>query len=192
MRRAEERAFQANARDTGCCLVPAISSLDLTAIAGTLTCSTWPLEQRVVGVYTPRTRMLRVLLRLLGDRIELGAERSERLMARLAEMVPGAMERGRIRDKSTLRSAAQAELDLIEPLDVQERYAAAQRLSELAPRFQLWVNGWSSRRPRPRPRCSHDRRRPAGQAPRRSARSSSEPVDSSAWRASRPAACSRR
>jgi hypothetical protein len=138
LRRAEERAFQANTMAGGRWLVPAISSLDLSAIAATFTCSTWPLEHRVVGAYTPRARMLRVLLRLLDSRIELDAERSGRLIARLAETVPGAMEHGRLQDAGKLRSAAQAELEVIEPLDLQERHAAAQRLAQLSSRFQLW------------------------------------------------------
>jgi hypothetical protein len=112
--------------------------LDLTAISGTLTCSSWSLEQRLVGMYTPRARHLRVLLRLLDDAPLVASEAGQRLIARLAETVPGAMQRGRMREPLAVRDAAQAELSHIEPLDLAERREAATRLSALAPAFQLW------------------------------------------------------
>jgi hypothetical protein len=62
--RAEERALRAGRAPLGPALVPAISCLNLSAIPGTLSCSTWTLEQRLVGTYTPRARHLRVLLAL--------------------------------------------------------------------------------------------------------------------------------
>jgi len=138
LRRAEERAFRTVPTETDRLLVPAISTLDLCAIPATFTCSTWPLEQRVVGTYTQRTRHLRVLLRLLDFPTQFDSERHQRLVARYAETVRGALERGRLRDTQQVGSAAQAELDLIGLLDLEERRAAAARLAALAPRFQLW------------------------------------------------------
>ncbi|HET6317399.1 MAG TPA: hypothetical protein VFG86_13140 [Chloroflexota bacterium] len=136
--RAEERAFQTAATDARHLPVPAISCLDLSAIPHTLTLSSWPLEQRIVGMYTTRTRLLRVLLRLLDQASLFEAERLQRMVARYAETVPGAMERGRAREAAKVISAAQAELDVLEPLDLTERLAAATRLAVLAPKFQLW------------------------------------------------------
>ena len=138
MRRAEDRAFQARPTESERFLAPAISCLDLSAVPGTLTCSTWPLEARLVGMYTPRTRHLRVLLRLLDEPPQLDADRCQRLLARYAETVPRAMERGRMREPIKVRQAAQAELDAIEPLDLAERRAAGTRLGALARTFQLW------------------------------------------------------
>jgi hypothetical protein len=119
-------------------LVPAIWCLDLSAIPGTYTCSTWSLEQRLVGMYTPRVRHLRVLLRLLDDAGLQGSEAGQRLINRLAETVPGAILRGRVRVPLEVRASAEAELAEIEPLDLTERGAAATRLTALAPAFQLW------------------------------------------------------
>jgi hypothetical protein len=138
LRRAEEHALRAGRAPGGPGLVPAISCLELCAIPGTLTCSTWSLEQRLVGMYTPRTRHLGVLLRLLDDAALLGSEAGQRLVSRLAETVPGAMQRGRMRDPVAVRTAAQAELAEIEPLDLAERRTAATRLAALAPAFQVW------------------------------------------------------
>jgi hypothetical protein len=127
LRGAEERAFRASPTDATCWLLPAISCLDLTAIPGTFTCSTWILEARLVGVHTPRARHLRVLLRLLDETVELDAERGQRLLARLAETVPGAMERGRMRDLMKVPCVAIAnaarwswsDATLYEPFDLQ-------------------------------------------------------------------------
>lgn len=136
--RAEERRPRTSAAPTTPALVPAISSLDLTAIPSTLTCSSWSLEQRIVGMYTPRARHLRVLLRLLDDAPLVASEGGQRLIVRLAETVPGATLRGRMREPMEVRAAAEAELSHIEPLDLAERGEAAARLSALAPAFQLW------------------------------------------------------
>ena len=136
--RAEERRVRTSAAPTTPALVPAISSLDLTAIPGALTCWSWSLEQRIVGMYTPRARHLRVLLRLLEDGALPCAEPGQRLIVRLAETVPGATQRGRMREPLAVRAAAEAELSHIEPLDLAERREAATRLSALAPGFQLW------------------------------------------------------
>jgi hypothetical protein len=136
--RAEEHALHTGRLPDGPALVPAISCLDLTAIPGTFTCSTWTFEQRLVGTYTPRTRLLRVLLRLLHDGSLLASEPGERLITRLAETVPEAMQRGRMRAPLEVRAAAQAELDVLDPLDRAERNAAAGRAATLAPSFQLW------------------------------------------------------
>ena len=136
--RAEKLGPRTNAAPTTPALVPAISSLDLTAIPSTLTCSSWSLEQRIVGMYTPRTRHLRVLLRLLDDAPLVASESGQRLIVRLAETVPGATLRGRMREPMEVRAAAEAELSHIEPLDLAERGEAAARLSALAPAFQLW------------------------------------------------------
>ena len=136
--RAEERRLRPSAAPTTPALVPAISSLDLTAIPSTLTCSSWSLEQRIVGMYTPRARHLRVLLRLLDDAPLVASEGGQRLIVRLAETVPGATLRGRMREPMEVRAAAEAELSHIEPLDLAERGEAAARLSALAPAFQLW------------------------------------------------------
>ena len=136
--RAEERRLRPSAAPTTPALVPAISSLDLTAIPSTLTSSSWSLEQRIVGMYTPRARHLRVLLRLLDDAPLVASEGGQRLIVRLAETVPGATLRGRMREPMEVRAAAEAELSHIEPLDLAERGEAAARLSALAPAFQLW------------------------------------------------------
>lgn len=122
----------------GPALVPAIWCLDLSAIRGTFTCSTWNLEQRLVGMYTPRARHLRVLLHLLDDAGLQGSEAGERFISRLAETVPGAILRGRLRTPPEVRTAAEAELAEIESLDLTERRAAAARLASLARTFQLW------------------------------------------------------
>src|SRR5437867_160403 len=82
LRRAEEHALRAGRAPGGPGLVPAISCLDLSAIPGTLTCSTWTVEQRLVGMYTPRARHLRVLLCLLDDAALLGSEPGQRLVGR--------------------------------------------------------------------------------------------------------------
>jgi hypothetical protein len=92
----------------------------------------------MVGMYTPRTRVLRVLLRLLDQPSLFAAESVQRTIARYAETVPGAMERGRVREAVKVTSAARAELEVLEPLDLTERRAAATRLAALAPMFQLW------------------------------------------------------
>jgi hypothetical protein len=58
------------------------------------------------------------------------------LIARYAESVPGALEPGRTPEFGRIRAAA--ELARIQPADLAERHAAAERLGELPERHGLW------------------------------------------------------
>jgi hypothetical protein len=144
LQRAEERSYQKAPGSHRAWIVPTISTLGLTAISRIVAQSTWELERRIIGARTPRTNHLRTLLALL-DALERARGRPDThppelatMLLRYAESVPGALEFGKPLDPTRVRRAAEAELARIEPADLEERRAAAARLSELPARYQLW------------------------------------------------------
>lgn len=144
LRRDEERAYDKAPTSRPAWLVPAINALTLSALSRLVTHSAWEPARRVIGTRTLRTTHLRTLLRLLetADRLrgQPGAHREQldALIVRFAESVPNALELGQSIDWAKVRTAAKAELARIDPADLEERHAAAERLAKLPERFQLW------------------------------------------------------
>jgi hypothetical protein len=142
LRRDEERAYDKAPTSRPAWVVPAINALGLTAIARIVAHSAWEPERRIIGSRTLRTNHLGTLVSLLRI-VKAGAGRPPSpqltaLIARHAESVPGALEPGESPDFGRIREAAEAELTRIEPADLAERRAAAERLSELSDRYRLW------------------------------------------------------
>ena len=60
------------------------------------------------------------------------------MIIRYAQTVLGAFESGNELDHTLIRNAVKAELEHIEPLDLEERQASAKRLRKLSEFYQLW------------------------------------------------------
>jgi hypothetical protein len=144
LRRDEERAYDKAPTTRPAWVVPAINALGLSAISRLVTHSGWELARRVIGTRTLRTNHLRLLLRLLETTERMQSQPGSRsgqletLVVRFAESVPNALELGRPLDQARIRAAAEAEMARIEPSDLEERRTAAERLTSLPERFQLW------------------------------------------------------
>jgi hypothetical protein len=145
LRRDEERAFRKDPTSRPAWVVPAINLAGLTAIPRLVASSAWEPERRLIGSRTLRTNHLRTLLAILRCYEEAQTRRDSkaglqlRAMARsYAETVPGALPPGEELDVDGIRNLAKAELERINPVDFEERSAAAQRLQALAERYRLW------------------------------------------------------
>jgi hypothetical protein len=136
LRQSDRRELQATNPSSQRCLVPGLSTLDLTALNRTLALSTWPAEQRLVGSRSPRVHHLRVLLVLLD--LDSPGELLPAMIARYAQTVPDATARGEPREVERVRAAAEAELQALVSLDADERRSAADRLHSLPLTYQLW------------------------------------------------------
>lgn len=136
LRYADQREHHATHGTGQRFLVPALSTLDLTAVSGSLALSTWPAEQRLIGSRSPRVHHLRVLLALLD--LDSPGELLAAMIARHVETVPGAQAHGEARDLQRVRAAAEHELDALVSLDADERRCAAARMETLPPAYQLW------------------------------------------------------
>ena len=136
LRHGEQREHQSTDAPGERFLVPAVSTLDLTALSGSLALSTWPAEQRLVGSRSPRVHHLRVLFALLD--LDSADELRSAMIARLAETIPGALVRGEARDPRRIRAAAEGELQALASLDADERRCAAARIETLPAAYQLW------------------------------------------------------
>lgn len=144
LKRDEENAARRNLAARPAWIVPAISAAQLTAIPRILTSSTWELERRIIGSRSIRTDNLRIAISLahrLARLREAGAAEAksvERLLFPFARSVPGAIEAGQPIDTKRAVDAARAELTLLEPADIEERRAAAAKLSSSSTYFKLW------------------------------------------------------
>jgi hypothetical protein len=128
MRKGDERAYM-RGRRRRVMLVPALSSVDLTARARTITLSDWPMEQRIIGRLSERVDALHVILRL----IELMKSQPDREW--LAVLRPLAQDfRFKIKapeDAMAVREVVHSELEKIEAQDFEERHEAAVRAAKL-------------------------------------------------------------
>lgn len=144
LRRDEENAARRNIAARPAWVVPAISAQQLTAIPRLLSSSSWDLERRIVGARSIRTDNLRIAISLAGRLAHLreaGASEAkmvERLLFPFARSVPGAIEYGQPIEPARIIAAAQAELTLIEALDLEERRGAAAKLAASSPHVRLW------------------------------------------------------
>lgn len=144
MRRDEERAARRDFHARPAWVAPAISTSRLTAIPRLLTSSAWVVEQRLIGARSLRVCHLRTTLAFLHrfERFrEVKAPQTaavESLMLRYARGVPGAVASGQNPKPEIIRKSVLAELEAIEPADIEERLHAASRLKRYGQQQQLW------------------------------------------------------
>ncbi|MBO9707440.1 MAG: hypothetical protein J7521_04420 [Caulobacter sp.] len=144
LRRDEENAARRNLAARPAWVVPAISAAQLTAIPRLLTSSSWDVERRIIGSRSIRTDNLRIAISLAGRLARLRetgateAKSVERLLFPFARSIPGAMETGQAIDTSRTVDAAHGELALLEGPDLEERRAAAAKLSSSSAHLKLW------------------------------------------------------
>lgn len=144
LRRDEERAARRDFTARPAWIAPALSASHLTALPRMVTSSAWPIERRLVGVRSSRVNHLAATL-AFADRLDrmvaAGAPQAsdmERLVARFARGIPGAITSGERLDTHRLREVVRTELRAIEELDRAERSKAAERLRRYEPHQQIW------------------------------------------------------
>jgi hypothetical protein len=144
LRRDEERAYRKDPTARPAWVVPVINVVGLTAIPRIIANSAWEAERRLIGARTLRTNHLKTLIALVNRTIHLSNGAAEpdpqlaALIARYAGSIGGAMAPVEASDFVLIRAAAEEELARIEPLDAEERHAAARRLAKLPAPEQLW------------------------------------------------------
>jgi hypothetical protein len=147
LRRDEERSFRSAPGARPYYLCPALTYDRLTPARALLSVSTWPLEARIVGPFSPRVHFLAsaisiaeavTKLRATAEANEDGAPLpAERLLRQFAVNIPGAIATGpeapkdafadRALDPHLVRAAAKAELDVHSDTDLDTRTATARR-----------------------------------------------------------------
>lgn len=144
LKRDEENAARRNISSRPAWVVPAINASQLTAIPRLLTSSAWPLDRRIIGSRSMRTDNLRIAVNLserLDQLREVGARQAiglERLLFPIARAIPGGSEAGQPIDTDRLRTAASAELAILQEADDSERSTAAARLASASTFHRLW------------------------------------------------------
>jgi hypothetical protein len=144
LRRDEERAARRDFTARPAWIAPALSTTHLTPFLRLLTSSAWPIERRLIGGRSARVNHLAATL-AFADRLDRmvvvdapQAQDMERLVARFARGVPGAIEPGARLDTEHLREVVGIELAAIEDLDRAERVEASARLRRHSLHQQTW------------------------------------------------------
>jgi hypothetical protein len=143
IRRDEERAYRRRPTARPEWIVPALNTVNLTALPRLVALSSWEPERRLIGPRSPHVNHLRILVTLI-DQVErrspssASLQRFVALIGRLAAPLPESREVGARDGLTRLRRAAEEELALIEPVDRADRARAARLLLGLSAHEQLW------------------------------------------------------
>jgi hypothetical protein len=145
LRRDEQRAWDANPHVRPEFVVPAISARDFTALPRLVATSVWPLTERLIGTRTLRRNHLKVLLALIAlwqrmqrDGAATGSDAVVALIRTYGRSLSAPAQADGAEWTETLHMLAERELGDIEPLDGEERHAAAVGMARLEPKAQLW------------------------------------------------------
>ncbi|GAA1215073.1 hypothetical protein GCM10009665_01110 [Kitasatospora nipponensis] len=132
LRRDEERSFSSQGHTRPYYICAALTHDRFSVARGLLAVSTWPLDRRIIGPFSPRVDFLTHAVGT-ASQIErlasLGHQPSEgawRLLRRFALNIPGAHEYGEPNPTRVI-AAAQAEITVHQETDTLERTAAAVR-----------------------------------------------------------------
>ncbi|MBG0818852.1 hypothetical protein [Planomonospora sp. ID82291] len=132
LRRDEERSFRSDPYARPYYLCAALTDR-LSPARGLLAASTWPLEARVVGPLSPRVDFLTAATRIAEHLARLAEPPpgAVRLLSRMAQNIPGAVEGGfGPVDPATVVGAARAELEVHLPADTAQRAEVAARAGD--------------------------------------------------------------
>lgn len=140
LRRDEERSYRASPNARPYYLCPALTADHLAPARALLTVSTWPLEQRIIGAYSPRVDFLTAAIKIaaaiaahrqLEEWATDATTQAERLLRSFAVSIPGALPptagASTPLDPEHVAKAAQAELAVHAEADHYERADAATR-----------------------------------------------------------------
>ncbi|GAA2873378.1 hypothetical protein GCM10010517_33890 [Streptosporangium fragile] len=128
LRRDEERSFRSDPYARPYYLCAALTDR-LSPARGLLTDSTWPTELRVLGPLSPRVHFLTSAMRIAEHLTRLAEppEGAMRLLSRMAQNIPGAVEGFAPADPVTAIRAAGAELEVHRAADAAQRAEVAAR-----------------------------------------------------------------
>ena len=143
LRRAERDSWDVRPEGRPAYVAPALHHRGFEPLRGYLTSSDWELWRRVVGPLSLRVDYLEATINIserlawVRERSPAASEPFERLAWRLARSIPGGLANGTVDTEATVE-AARAELDLVQKEDRAQREEAAERLSILDRRTQLF------------------------------------------------------
>jgi len=145
LRRDEQNAFGRDPLSRPTWIVPALNYQGFRAIPRLVASSVWEPERRLIGPRTLRVNHLKTVLSLL-KRLETLSQtgttpQSDRLVdltERYARSIPGAVSMGAKINWDQVRGAAQAELEVIEAVDVEDRTGVVRELLKHPKYSQLW------------------------------------------------------
>lgn len=110
-------------------VVPALSADRFTPVRATVALSNWPLEIRLIAPLSPRVDMLHSTIELARETQQVRGTTYEpamaRLVSRLGSTLPGVKKYGA--EPAEIITAAESELDVLQPTDTQERSGGAAR-----------------------------------------------------------------
>lgn len=134
LRRDEERSFRSDPYARPYYLCAALTDR-LSPARGLLADSTWALELRMLGPLSPRVHFLTATLRIAEhlDRLAEPPPGALRLLSRMAQNIPGAVEGFAPADPATATRAARAELEVHRTTDAAQRAEVAARASSQLP-----------------------------------------------------------
>lgn len=145
IRRDEERSFRSAPGARPYYLCAALTAELLSPARGLLAVSTWPLPARMIGPLSSRTDFLVAAVRIaehltrLTDAGETASTAARRLLTRLAQNIPGAVDGFGPAEPAKVIAAARAELVVHQEKDRLDREAAAARAARrLDPAAQLF------------------------------------------------------
>jgi len=144
MRRDELVSYRKDPSARPAWIVPAIGARGLTAMPRLLTASSWELERRIIGARTLRVIHLKTIIALVDmeSRIrpldEAAASKLKILTLRMSDGLSWSAASSQRDDVDTIRATVQAELAHIEQADLEERAAAATKLSNLQEALRFW------------------------------------------------------
>jgi hypothetical protein len=134
-RKADERSYRRGPRNR-VYIVPALAAADLSGMAGTVTLSDWPLEQRVIGGYSQRADALRAIANAYKTYRKTSDAGSAAIMRIIARELPSIGKHAP--DLDAMGRTAAADLEKIDDADREERRAAALRAAQFDPATQLF------------------------------------------------------
>ncbi|MCT9934873.1 hypothetical protein N5079_32170 [Planotetraspora sp. A-T 1434] len=132
LRRDEERSFRTTPYSRPYYLCAALTADLLAPARGLLAVSTWPLATRIVGPLSSRTDFLTAAIRIAEHiaRLEAPGESAYRLLTRMAQNIPGAVDDFDQAVPARVIAAAEAELALHREADQTQRAEAAARATK--------------------------------------------------------------
>ncbi|WP_036321036.1 hypothetical protein [Microbispora sp. ATCC PTA-5024] len=132
LRRDEERSFRTTPYSRPYYLCAALTADLLAPARGLLAVSTWPLDARIVGPLSSRTDFLTSAVRIAEHiaRLERPGGSAHRLLTRMAQNIPGAVDGFDQAVPARVIAAAEAELAVHREADQAQRAAAAVRASK--------------------------------------------------------------
>jgi hypothetical protein len=134
-RKADERSYRRAPRNR-VYIVPALSAADLSAMAGMVALSNWPIERRIIGGYSQRVDALRGIAKAYAIYRDTKDSDSAAIIRIIGRELPSIGQYAP--DIDAMGKAAAADLAEFAERDEEERHGAAARLANMDARTQMF------------------------------------------------------